>query len=167
MSDPVLTAEELMQWVDRTAVGWRDLVAEHSEILDLPCDIMNVSTAGGLLQHIVAVQLRFAERLAGLAPSEYSAIPFDSAEALYATHERSLALLREQLAAHVDWDERLEFMTRSQGRIRASRRAFLLQPLLHAVRHYAQLATLVRQHGIEPGWPMDYLFMDAERVTAT
>jgi uncharacterized damage-inducible protein DinB len=33
--------------------------------------------------------------------------------------------------------------------------------LMHSIRHYAQLATLMRQHGIKPDWPGDYLFMQA------
>jgi hypothetical protein len=35
---------------------------------------------------------------------------------------------------------------------------------MHGIRHYAQLATLVRQHGVAPDWPMDYLFMGARRA---
>jgi uncharacterized damage-inducible protein DinB len=33
---------------------------------------------------------------------------------------------------------------------------------MHSIRHYAQLATLVRQHGFQPTWPMDYLFTAAQ-----
>jgi hypothetical protein len=36
--------------------------------------------------------------------------------------------------------------------------------MLHGIRHYAQLATLVRQQGVKPDWQMDYLFVDMERV---
>jgi len=36
--------------------------------------------------------------------------------------------------------------------------------MLHAVRHYAQLATLARHHGVKPDWPMDILMLDLERV---
>ncbi len=36
--------------------------------------------------------------------------------------------------------------------------------MTHGIRHYAQLATLVRQHGVTPDWPMDYLFMGARRA---
>jgi uncharacterized damage-inducible protein DinB len=36
--------------------------------------------------------------------------------------------------------------------------------MLHSIRHYGQLATLVRREGIKPNWAMDYLMMDMERV---
>jgi uncharacterized damage-inducible protein DinB len=164
MAQPVLTAEEALAWLEKTSTNWRALIESHPEVLAFPCDVMGVSTVGGLLQHIVAVELRFAERLAGLPATDYAAIAFDSAEAIYATHGLAMALFREQLASEVDWDERIEYVTRSMGPMRSSRKSMLFHALMHGIRHYAQLATLVRQHGIAPAWPMDYLFMDMERV---
>jgi uncharacterized damage-inducible protein DinB len=164
MTQPALTAEEVLAWLDKTSTNWRALIEEHPEILNLPCDVMGVSTVGGLLQHIVAVELRYADQLSGLPPTEYAAIPFDSAAAIYATHERAMRMLRELLAAGGDWDAKFEFVTRSMGPMRSSRKSVLFHAMLHGIRHYAQLATLVRQHGIKPGWPMDYLFMGLERV---
>ena len=126
--------------------------------------LAGVATVGGLLQHIVAVELRYAERLAELPATDYAAIPFDSSEVIYATHDRAMHLLREQIGRDVDWSERIEFPTRSIGRVRASRRAVLFHSMLHGIRHYAQLATLVRESGIKTDWPMDYLPMDMERL---
>ncbi len=164
MTQPALTAEEMLAWNERTTIGWRDLVTAHPEILALPCDIMGVSTAGALLQHIVAVELRYAEQLNGLPPTEYAQIPFDSAEAVYATHQRATALVQSVLASNLDWEEKINYVTRSMGPARSSRKTILFHSLLHSVRHYAQLATLVRQRGIKPGWQMDYIVMDFERV---
>ena len=74
----------------------------------------------------------------------------------------ALGMFRELLASGVDWDGNFEFMTRSLGPMRAKRKTVLFHALLHAIRHYAQLATLMRQHGIKPGWQMDYLAMGME-----
>ncbi len=164
MAQPVLTAEEVLAWLEMTSNKWRALIEEHPEILNLPCDVMGVGTVGGLLQHIVAVELRYADQLSGLPPTEYAAIPFDSAEAIYATHERAVKMFRELLASDLDWDGKFDFVTRSMGPMRASRKTILFHALMHAIRHYAQLATLVRQHGIKPGWQMDYLMMGVERA---
>jgi uncharacterized damage-inducible protein DinB len=162
MAQPALTAEDVLAWLETTSSKWRALIEEHPEILNFPCDVMGVSTVGGLLQHIVAVELRFADQLSGLPPTEYAAIPYDSAAAIYATHERAVKVFRELLAADEDWDAKFDFVTRSMGPMRSSRKTILFHAMLHGIRHYAQLATLVRQHGIKPGWPMDYLFMDME-----
>ena len=164
MAQPSLTADEMLAWLETTSKNWRTLIEAHPEIFAMPCDVMGVSTAGELLQHIVAVELRFAERLAGLPATDYAAIAFDSAEAIYSTHDHAAALLREQLDSGVDWDEPMEFKTRSMGLLRLTRKTAIFHAMLHGIRHYAQLATLVRQHGVKPGWPMDYMFMGAERV---
>ena len=71
-------------------------------------------------------------------------------------------MLRELLASDLDWNGKFNFVTRSRGPARSSRKSVLFHALMHSIRHYAQLATLVRQSGIKPGWPMDYLFMDME-----
>lgn len=164
MREPALSAGEMLAWLDTTSNRWRTLIEAHPEILAMPCDVMGVATVAGLLQHIVAVELRFAERLAGLPATDYAAIGHDSAAAIYATHELAAALFREQLEGDVDWDEKIEVVTRSAGKLRSSRKTILFHAMLHAIRHYAQLATLVRQHGVKPDWPMDYLFMGMERV---
>ncbi len=160
MTDPALTAEETLAWLEATSTNWRTLIEAHPEVLAFPCDIMGVSTVGGLLQHIVAVELRYAEQLSGLPPTGYEAIPYDSAAAIYATHARAAALYRDLLASDIDWDERFNYVTRSRGPASSARKTVLFHALLHSIRHYAQLATLVRQHGIQPAWPMDYIMMD-------
>jgi uncharacterized damage-inducible protein DinB len=164
MTQPALSADEMLAWLEKTSIKWRALVEEHPDMLALPCDVMGVGTVGGLLQHIVAVEVRFAEQLSGLPVTEYAEIPFDTAAAIYATHGRAVGLYRKQLGSHVDWDEVIELKTRSLGTLRASRKTVFFHATLHSMRHYAQLATLVRQNGIKPGWQMDYLMMGLERA---
>lgn len=162
MSQPVLTAQDLVAWLEKTSTEWRQLLSNHPELLALPCDIMGVKTVGELLQHIVAVELRYAERLADLPISDYANIPFDSIESIYATHNRAIMTLQQLLAADIDWDAPIEYATRTMGQARSARKTILFHALLHGIRHYAQLATLVRQHGVKPGWAMDYISMDIE-----
>jgi uncharacterized damage-inducible protein DinB len=164
VNQPTLTAEDVMAWNEKTAQAWRKLLTAHPEALTLPCDVAGAKTAGELLQHIVAVELRYAERLAGLPPTDYPTLPFDSVDALYATHDRAATLFQQQLAANVDWSQPMEYLTRSYGAARSTRKTILFHALLHSIRHYAQLATLLRQRDIKPDWPMDYLFMDMERI---
>lgn len=160
-----LTGEELMAWVDKTTIEWQELLEAHPHLLAVPCDIREVKTAGELVQHIVAVQLRYAERLAGRPETAYEAIPYGTVAELYATHVRSMALLRQLLAdPGCDWNEELELTTRSMGTLVASRKTVLVHALMHSIRHYAQLATLARQHGVAPKWQMDYLLMGARRA---
>ena len=98
MSQPVLTAQDVLAWNEKTATGWRQLLAEHPELLTQSCDIAGAKTVAELLQHIVAVELRYAERLAGLPVTDYATIPFDSVETIYATHDRAIAIFRQLFA---------------------------------------------------------------------
>jgi uncharacterized damage-inducible protein DinB len=162
MNQPALTGEEMLAWNQKVADNWRQFLIAHPELLALPCDIMGGSTVAQLLQHIVAVEQRYAERLSGLPATDYSAISYGTVDEIYATGDRALGLFRKLLASDVDWDETIEFTTRAMGPTRSTRKTIFFHALLHSTRHYAQLATLVRQHGVQPDWPMDYLFMQAE-----
>lgn len=160
MSLPGLSGEELLQWLEHTTSGWRELIARHPKALALPCDIRETHTTGELLQHIVAVELRYAERLHGIRETPYSEISSAQGEALFAAHDRAINLLRELEDRGQDfWDEWIEFEMRNGGRIQVPRRTVYAHLVLHSIRHYAQLATLFRHHGIAPSWAMDYLAM--------
>jgi uncharacterized damage-inducible protein DinB len=164
MSEPVLTARDLISWSEKTADGWRQLLTNHPELLAQPCDVAGAKTIAELLQHIVAVELRYAERLADVPVSDYANIPFNTVEAIYATHDRATKLFKQLAVSEVDWDGPMDFTTRSMGTLRSNRKTIFFHALLHGIRHYAQLASLVRQYGVNPGWLMDYLAMHIEPV---
>ncbi len=156
----VLTGEELLAWLEATADGWKALVEEHQEVLRMPCDVRESQTAGDLLEHIAAVELWYATRLRGDAELVFPKAEERSIGAIHGLHVEALAVLRELLGRpQTFWDERMELPTRSAGVVLVARRAVLVHLAMHAIRHYAQLATLVRQNGVKPGWAMDYLFL--------
>lgn len=160
-----LSGEDLLAWVERTTRGWRQLTAAHPEMLAFPCDIRGSKSVAELLQHIVAVELRYAQRLHGQSESPYEDVLKGSGEEIYASHDEAMALVRDALSfPETAWEDVLTFTTISAGELSATRRTILVHMLMHSIRHYAQLATLVRQHGLKPDWPMDYLFMQAERA---
>jgi uncharacterized damage-inducible protein DinB len=57
-----------------------------------------------------------------------------------------------------DWGGILMFSTRSAGDLTASRRKIFIHALLHSVRHWAQLATYLRQKGYKQDWHHDFIF---------
>ena len=73
-------------------------------------------------------------------------------------------MIRAEFAKGGDWDAKLQFQTLTMGLARATRKTVFFHALMHSVRHYAQLATLVRQHGFKTSFPMDYLAMGIEKV---
>jgi uncharacterized damage-inducible protein DinB len=164
MNQPTLTAQDLIAWLETTSGRWRQLLSEHPELLAIQCDIVGVQTVAQLLQHIVGAELRYSQRLSDLPATDYADIPYDSVESIYATHDQAMGLFQKLIASNIDWNTSIEFRTRAMGMARSTRKTILFHALLHGIRHYAQLATLVRQHGVEPGWLMDYLSMDLERA---
>ena len=162
---PTIPIENLLTWNESTAQHWRDFFLAHPMQLLLPCDIRNGKNVADTLQHIVAVELRYAQRLSGLPESTYEEIPKDSIDSLLAAHELAFNLIRTLLAnPDYDWSTELTFDTISMGRLRASRETILMHLTLHSISHYAQLATLLRQQGFKTNWPMDYLFVGAQRA---
>lgn len=160
-----ISVEKLLAWNDTSAQHWHDFILANPVILGLPCDIRNSRTVADTFQHIFAVELRYAQRLSGLPESPYEEVPKDSINSLITAHELARGLISSLLMhADYDWSAELAFDTISLGRLRASRETVLLHLTLHSIRHYAQLATLVRQNGFKPNWPMDYLFSAAKRV---
>lgn len=159
-----ITGIELLDWVEETSSGWKRLIGARPEMLSFPCDIRETECVAQLLQHVVAVELRYAERLNELPETPYESIACDSARALYDTHDRAMALLRPLMDRDVSfWETVLEMKTRSAGLLRATRRTVLAHLLTHSIRHYAQLATLARQHGVAADFPMDYILMRPKR----
>ena len=160
-----IPAESLILWNDQSAQHWHDFLVANPGLLDIPCDIGRATSVAQLFQHIVAVELRYAQRLAALPESDYADVLYDSPGTIFATHNRALDTVRTLLADPTyDWSREVEFQTISAGRLRASRRAILIHMLMHSIRHYAQLATLTRIHGFKPAFPGDYLFVDAKRA---
>ena len=59
-----------------------------------------------------------------------------------------------------EWAKVLTFPTRSAGALSASKRKIFVHALLHGMRHWAQLATFLRQQGHKQPWQHDFIFSD-------
>lgn len=156
--------QKLLGWNTHTHRAFRDLIYARPEILALPSDIRESTTVGDTLQHIVAAELRYAQRLSAQPETDYAAIPKSTIDELHATHLRANELLSALLADRsYDWQQELSFVTRSAGALCCTRETVLLHTVTHSIRHHAQLATLLRQHGHKLPQPSDYLFLFATR----
>jgi uncharacterized damage-inducible protein DinB len=159
-----LSFGELLDYSAEESNHWRDFFKKHPDALDLPCDIAGTKSVRELVLHIVAVQMRYAERLLNMPITEYDALSGRLAEGkpgeeLFALSRKSLEDLRSfAIAANdSDWDGMLTFSTRSAGELTASRRKIFIHALLHGVRHWAQLSTHLRQKGHKQDWQHDFI----------
>lgn len=163
MMNTGITLEELLTDHEVATRKWMTWFASSPAALDVPCDIYNSGTVRGLLKHIFAVELRHSQRLLGLDVVAYEAIPVGSLDDLSAVHEQAMRNLRKFLSEANDatLHEIITLQTVSAGTLHASRRKLFVHILLHSMRHWAQLTTLLREAGFKTDWPKDFLFSEA------
>ena len=142
---------------------WRRWFDEQpAAVLDVPLSIALAKNVREFLLHIFAVELRYAERLKGLPVTAYETLPKGSLAELFEVGEQARAMYRGYLAKVTDDDlaSVIEFPTRTAGVVRASKRKIVVHALLHSVRHWAQLATALREAGYPTNWGKDFLYSE-------
>jgi uncharacterized damage-inducible protein DinB len=158
-----LSFDDLLAWNERETQKWRDwFAAQPASVLDVPIRVAQTNNVREFLLHIFAVELRYAERLNDEMVTSYEELPTGSVDELFGIGARARAAYREYLARATDEDltSVQEFPTRSAGTLRASERKMFAHAMLHSVRHWAQLATALREAGHEPKWGKDFLLSD-------
>ncbi|MGC1870415.1 MAG: DinB family protein [Acidobacteriaceae bacterium] len=165
MTTAAVTLEELVADNEAATEKWRVWFTANPAALDVPCSIYNSGTVRGLLKHIFAVELRHSQRLLGEEVTSYDAIPVGSLDELMAVHEQAIRNLRKFLSTTTDAAllEVIALQTVSAGTLHASRRKLFTHILLHSIRHWAQLSSLLREAGYKTDWPKDFLFSEAVR----
>jgi uncharacterized damage-inducible protein DinB len=158
-----LSFAEMLEANQRETAKWQSwFERQPAELLNLPLNIALAKDVREFLLHIFAVELRYAERLIDQEVTPYEAHATGSGRDLFAIGERARTLFRGYLARATDEDLAivLEFPTRISGVLRASKRKMFAHAMLHGVRHWAQLATALREKNQGTDWPHDFLFSD-------
>lgn len=160
-----LSFGELLDYSAEETRRWGDFFSKHPGAMNLPVDIAGAKSVREVVIHIVAVQGRYAERLLNLPVTDYADYESMSPQAIFAAAEKSAEDLRSFAVAanDTDWDGELTLPTRSAGTLTASRRKIFIHALLHGIRHWAQLATYLRQREYKQDWPHDFIFSNVIR----
>ncbi len=158
-----ITFQELMHYAEAETRRWFDFFQQHPDALDLEIDIAFAGDIRGLLLHIFAVELRYAKRLLGAAVTPYEQLPAASLDEIFSIGDTARKNIRQYLAQASDADlgTVLTFPTRTAGTLSSSKRKIVAHVLLHGIRHWAQVATALRQCGYKQDWPHDFIFTDA------
>jgi uncharacterized damage-inducible protein DinB len=166
MGDPVLPA--LLAWNRAEIARWHAWFAVHPAALEVsmgPGAGAGTASVRKAIHHTFAVDLRYGQRLTGLPVSAFETIEAGGLDALFALGERGQELLAGWLAraTAADLEHVHTFMTLSAGERTASGRKILAHTCTHHVRHWAQIATMLRASGMKSDWPHDFLLSDALR----
>jgi len=112
---------------------------------------------GEVVRHIFSAEKRYVQRLKGEPLMDTAAIPTDDVAALFQFSRESRGDLRQLLATLPDekWDVSQDF-TILKYSVRATHRKIVIHILMHEIRNWAQIATLLRLQGLK-GEAHDFL----------
>jgi uncharacterized damage-inducible protein DinB len=157
--DTLLPYRDLLDWTTAETVHWRDWLGARPAAGAVPLGTGRLATVADVVAHVAVVDLRYAQRLRGMPVVGFDAFAgarlataFDAA---HTAHRLFATWLDEVTPAELDAE--LTFTTMSAGTLTASARTVLTHTLLHGARHWAQIATALRQHGLAQDWRHDYL----------
>jgi uncharacterized damage-inducible protein DinB len=155
-----LEIEMLVAYVEEETKRWRQWFAQAPlETLAIPLGRGADGAVRTLIKHIFAVELRYAQRLVGEPVSGYEELPCDTVEQLWGIHERA-GVLRDRFLQRAGDDEMEQVLvseTRKLGRIESRAHVVVTHTLIHGIRHWAQIAALLREHGHRGLWEHDWL----------
>jgi hypothetical protein len=154
-----ITVDELLRYTDEERGRWENWFAENSEdLLSTPIAGDRETTIGGLIVHIFGPELRSVQRLRGEALSEYRGRPCATLAEVFGFGIATRQALRGYLAqvGPSDWNRVVDFSL-GPNHARATVRKIVLSSLFHEVRHWAQIARLVRERGFAPPEDHDLL----------
>jgi len=149
--------EELLAYTEEESRRWKQFLRTHPQALGLPLDI--AESVRELVKHIFAVELFFANLVTG-KKADLNQPTATTLDEIFGLGERAASVYRDFFvrASPEQWAEKLEL---SRIGVRASRRKMVTQALTHSMRHWAQIATFLRQQGFKQDWRHDFLVSKA------
>jgi len=158
-----LTVEELLRYTSEERERWEHWFRDNTEdLLKVPIQSDRETTIGGLVLHIFGSELRFAQRLNGETLTDYRHRPCHHLDESFGFGIESRKELRRFVAraGPQDWERVIEFEI--GGHLyNASARKIVFHVLLHEIRHWAQIAKMLRERGFVPAGNHDLLASSA------
>jgi uncharacterized damage-inducible protein DinB len=151
------TIDDLLAYSDWERAQWHEWLREQGTgalTVDLgPNNTGRTHTVGELVRHIFSAERRYVERCLQVPLTDTSAIAADDVEALFAFGVESRRAFRELLSSFPDteWEAPREMSFGTHSRTVTSRK-MILQAVTHELRHWAQVATFLRQAAHTPGF---------------
>ena len=155
-----LTIDELIGYTDEERLKWENWFAtKGDETLKLSLYNADHARVGALILHIFGPELQYLQFIRNEDLTDYTSMPVERADELFAFGRRSREVLRAWCAGATpeEWERAFE----PQEGLRVSARKIVAHVLMHEIRHWAQLALGMRQHDLAPPGDHDLLFSRA------
>ncbi len=157
-----LTYRVLLEVTSTEHHRWRDWFIEHPKAWAVPFATGRMATIGGVVLHIFAVELRYAQRLLDQEVTAWEEFRQTSIDEVFELGDNARGQLVHFLttAPEKELDRVLTFQTLTAGTVSASKYKIASNIFLHDIRHWGQIATVLRQNGFVDQWPHDMLLSD-------
>ena len=157
-----IAVTDLLEYTDWERADWRKwLAAQPDGVLELSAGSHGdgrFTSVGDLIRHIFSAEKRYVERLLGQPLTDTASIPNKNIEALFEFGDRSRKEMQQLVASFPaeEWDRPRNFKILDFS-VTATPRKIVVHTLMHEIRHWAQIATLLRFEGVTDGFH-DFLF---------
>jgi uncharacterized damage-inducible protein DinB len=167
MTKAALGFSEWLQFMDTETRRWQTWFGQQSAVVfDVPVGARDSDTATirGMLIHIFFVEMVYGCLLVEETVVNYKDLPQRTPEEIFAIGENARAKLKRfiQQTNAEDLNKKLKLGDPSVALyLQPSKRKAFAHTMLHSTRHWAQVATALRQHGYKQDWQHDFVFTDA------
>ena len=158
--NPSITLEELLAWNSEERSKWLSWLKKNAGALDVPVQPGGrFATVAALIDHIFLVEVRHIHRLQGKELPTATGVAAGDIDALfkYAAHGREAVHRYLPTLNPSDLNKPRDVVVAS-GTYSMSPRKLLLHMALHEVRHWAQIAAVVRMAGFTPPGDHDLFY---------
>jgi uncharacterized damage-inducible protein DinB len=159
-----LSLNDLVDYTDWQRQEWYDWLQQHGDhVLKIgagPHGDGRFQSVGELMRHIFSAEKRYVERLSGRSLTDPASIPTDSIRAIFQFSRQSRKELKQLLEGFPaqEWDAPVELKFPHLNVVRrATPRKIAVHVVMHEIRHWAQIATLLRLEGLTVGFH-DFLY---------
>lgn len=149
---PDINFDHLLDYTDWERGLWREWFRKNGDaglaISAGPHGDGRMHTVGDVIKHIFSAERRYVERLTGRDVTDTSGFPSDNAEALFKFGEESRTALRAYIRnlPDAEWEREHEFNLMNNY-LKATPKKIIAHVLMHEIRHWPQVATLLRLNG--------------------
>jgi uncharacterized damage-inducible protein DinB len=154
-----LRYDTLLEYTSTEDHRWHDWFIEHPKAWAVPFATGRMATIGGVVMHIFAVELRYGQRLLDQEVTPWENFRQTSIEDVFELGDNARAQLVDFLtkAPEAELDRVLTFKTLTAGLVSASKYKIASNIFLHGIRHWGQVASVLRQKGFADQWSHDML----------
>jgi uncharacterized damage-inducible protein DinB len=161
---PALSYAELLAYTAEETRRWRAFFDQNPKALD-------VSIGGerkdvrGLVTHLFVSEYRWGQYLVGEKPASPDSFKPQNIDELWSIYATARKRMETWLAGATpeDFAQILTVKSVTYGETSVSKRKILSHSMIHGIRHWAQIATALRQGCFVSDWSHDMLFTSALR----